>query len=615
MAKGSGIDLDEGIALTSPEEFNRFFVDTGTDAGSKLLDWIQNKDRSALFGGQIGSGKTTLIQYIFHEAGVRPDIEFRFDRATLNLSPLDSWSIVFTEVFRIVADNNLTGISEIPSEYKALLGQSRDDWHQSLSQIQLSSFSDVAIKKNKALIRLLSSNELHLPAFFHALMEKLAAMQNAPLILFASGLDKFEPTSVGYFSLTDILHALSVHKTLFEVNAVHLFAQAPWMRALEKILIPTSPAPQIQKMLEKRLGRYAGTYAKEIPMIAEYSGGIPRQALRLLDSFLAAQKQMPNKGEAFLKAVENVNRDFFAYARRPENALMANVHKNKFLETGLIAIPGDQDTARRSVFGNWILLEEPLHESRWKAVINPIIKFSFVAPQPQEPELALLKDYALQTGISDIGLDIHLVEHPGLKAGLLDQLETPIELNVTQILDAISNALLSPQRADRIIVAFKDNAVANAARAYFEAKSNTYEYQTWHHCPVQEDGKTTPLVQIIQSFETQAADIYSHEFIGEFSKTALEEMNIRRDSFIDRQLIWWIPLDNLKSYLEQWTQLRQLFQIYVLEEDLSKNLSIEDIQSDIDFMAALEEPEGTAAFSYVENLKTVLDFLKEDTHG
>ena len=96
---------------------------------------------------------------------------------------------------------------------------------------------------------------------------------------------------------------------------------------------------------------------------------------------------------------------------------------------------------------------------------------------------------------------------------------------------------------------------------------------------------------------------------------SLDELNLRRDSFLDRQLIWWIPKDNLNSYLGRWTQLRQLFQVYVLEEDLAKSLSIEEIASDLEFMEELAESEGTASFSYVENLKLVLDYLKGVKHG
>jgi hypothetical protein len=609
-----GINVDEGVALTNPDDFEQFFVETDSITKKKLLEWLKSGNQSVLFGGQIGCGKTTLIEYAFHESHIKPDIVFHFDSGSLNLSAIDSWSIVFAGLFNHIASLNLIGMDEIPVEYVDILGETSEVWHESLSQIRLESFSQATIEKNKAFNRLLELNQEHLPNFFTSLIKKIGSQKNDPLIFFASGVDKFEPGSSAYFELNDIFQILSAHKTLFEVNAVHIFSGDSWMRKMDKIVISASETGQIEKMLEKRLGRYAKTYAKEIPLIAAYSGGIPRQALRLLDSFLAVQKQMLNNYKAFFQAVENVNRDFFAFSQRPENALMQNVKKNQFLETDLISLSGDKETAKRAVFGNWLILKEHLQESRWKSFVNPVIKSSFVEIEPEEPEIALFKEYAKQTGISNFGLDAN-IDQIGWHETLLDQLETSIELNVTQILDSISSALLSTQRADRIIVAYKDKGIADAVRAYLEAKSNTYEYQVWSHYLLEDGQETSPLIKMIQLFPNQLVDVFSFDFSGDFSKKTLDELNLRRDSFIDKQLIWWIPKEKLSTYLGRWTQLRQLFQVYVLEEDLTKALSIDEIESDLDFMSELAESEGTASFSYVKNLKIVLDYLKEVNNG
>ena len=445
------------------------------------------------------------------------------------------------------------------------------------------------------------------------MIKKIVSRKGSPLILFASGVDKFEPGTAAYFSLTDMLRSLCACKTLFEVNVAHLFSGDSWLRKMEKIVVSASDADQIEEMLRKRLGRYAGAYVDEISLISKYSGGMPRQAIRLLDSFLAVQNQKLNKAEAFFQAVENINRDFFAFSQRPENALMQNVNKHRFLETGLAALSGDTETARRAVFGNWVVLGPHMSEGRWRAFVNPLIKESFVDVAPEEPERALLKEYARQAGISEFGLEIDM-DQAGWKDTLMNQLEAPVELNVTEILDSISSALLSKQRADRIIVAFKDKTVAHATRAYLEAKSNTYEYQVWDHHVIEDGAEISPLIKMMQSFMNKSVDIFSFEFAGDFSSNSLDELNVRRDSFVEKQLIWWIPKNKLNTYLGRWTQLRQFFQVYVLEEDLARSLSIDEIESDLDFMSELAESEGTASFSYVENLKVVLEYLKEVTH-
>lgn len=605
-----GINVDEGVALTTPEEFERLFIDAESDAEKSLLKWLTTGDRPVLFGGQIGCGKTTLLAYVFHKSRINPDMVFHFDKGSLNLSSTDFWSIVFAELFSYIASHDWIDMDEIPSEYKEILGNSPEQWIESISQIRLDVFTDASVKKNKAFQCLLEPNQAYFPRFLASLVRAISSRKDRPIVFFASGIDKFQPGSSAYFALTDILQSLSAHKTLFEVNAVHLFHGDPWMGKMEKIILRPLGHGQIQEMLVKRLGRYAKTYTEDVALIARYSGGIPRQALRLLDSFLAVQKRLPSKNEAFSRAVEQINRDLFAFSPRPESGLMKTVDKNRFLETGLISLFGDPETAQRAVFANWIILETHMHESRWKAFVNPIIKEAFVEVAPEEPERALLRAYAGQKGISDVGLDVD-IHQDRWRNTLMDQLETPIELNVTEILDSISSALLSTQRADRVIIAFEDKGVVNAVRAYLEAKSNTYEYQIWSHHVI----KASPIFEMMEHFSERDIDVYSFELAGDLSLDSLDELNLRRDWFFDRQLIWWIPKIKLNAYLGRWTQLRQLFQVYVLEEDLAKSLSIEEIASDLEFMEELVESEGTASFSYVYNLKIVLDYLKGVKHG
>lgn len=76
-----GINVDEGIALASSEEFEHLFVDTESDAGKRLLQWLKNAGHPVLFGGQIGCGKTTLLEYVFQKSNIKPDITFQYIQA------------------------------------------------------------------------------------------------------------------------------------------------------------------------------------------------------------------------------------------------------------------------------------------------------------------------------------------------------------------------------------------------------------------------------------------------------------------------------------------------------------------------------------------------------
>ena len=609
-----GINIDEGVALSTPEEFDHLYIESEPEVNNQLKRWLSHGNKPVLVGGQIGCGKTSFIEYSFYKHKIKPDITFHFDSESLNLSLIDSWSILFAELFRYISIHQLTEIEEIPETIKAILGKDSDEWIISISKIRMETFSSDSIEKNKAFNQQLENIQTSLPKLFKSIMLRLEDTKSMPLFIFASGLDKFQPGTTAWFSLGEILQSLSHYKTLYELNAVHLFLHEQWMHSIEKIVISASKSDWIKIILEKRLGTYSSGYEKEIQLIAQFSGGIPRQALRLLDSFLAEKKLQKSNPEAFVQAVKNINRDFFSFGVRPDSILLQTIAKDNFIETTLISLPGDKETAQNAVFGNWIILYFPENESRWKASINPIIKKSFALSQVEEPETKLLNEYARQQGISEYGLDLN-VEISGWQNIFNDNIEASIELNITEILELISSALLSKQRTDRVIIAYEDKDIANVVRAYLTAKSNSYEYQVWQHTDLLIKHDLSILLQIIQSCNQQNIDVFSFDFDKNISDEQLAELNIKRDGFLNKQMIWWIPKAKLNVYLSKWTQLRQLFQVYVLEEELQRYLSIQDIESDLDFMNDLVEHEGSNSYSYVKNLELVLQYLKVAKDG
>jgi hypothetical protein len=68
-----GINLDEGIPLSSEEDFELLYVDCFKDAYNRLRQWIENGDKPLLLGGQIGAGKSTLIHRVFIDNTRKPD--------------------------------------------------------------------------------------------------------------------------------------------------------------------------------------------------------------------------------------------------------------------------------------------------------------------------------------------------------------------------------------------------------------------------------------------------------------------------------------------------------------------------------------------------------------
>lgn len=609
-----GINLDEGIALVDEEEFKLLYIESACACERDLSAWISEGKRAVLFGGQIGCGKTTAIKQAFRLSETRPDIEFHFDRNDLNLSPLDAWIIVFSEIARFSSGEYFSILVTGFPGFAEVFGTRQDELNEVVADVLLETFSLAALEKHRRLKALLEPLLEHLPHLFQSVVQAIEKKLRRSLVLLAAGVDKFEPGSPAYVGLSDTLTALAGFKTLFEVNAVHLFINDGWAKQLEKIVLTASNQSWIEEMLRKRLGVYQQSYCHEIPVLAAFSGGIPRQAIRLLDYFISQQKTKMSRQAVLKYAVESVNRDFFAYSKRPKDELLNIILKKRVFETSWVALPGDSETALCAVFENWIILQQQKHESQWHTVVNPIIKCSFKNAVSDEPEMKLLKDYAAQQGMGEAGLDIN-TEINEWQQSLLSAVELPVALNITEILDVISNALLSKQRTDRIIVAYENKDNFDAVYAYLQAKSNTYEYQVWRHISIEGGANRTPLTEMLAFLADQSIDIYSVELVGDFTVGQLAELNVRRDSFIDKQLIWWIPKPKLASYLIHWTQLRQLFKVFILEDDLSKTLKAEDIEADLNFMEDLVESEDTAAFNYVSNLKQVLTYIKGSRHG
>ena len=78
--RAHGVNLDDGVALLTDEDFRLLFVDGRPDTRSALQGWLADDEQGAiLFGGQIGMGKTTLLNEVLRAHLEAPVIRMRFD--------------------------------------------------------------------------------------------------------------------------------------------------------------------------------------------------------------------------------------------------------------------------------------------------------------------------------------------------------------------------------------------------------------------------------------------------------------------------------------------------------------------------------------------------------
>ena len=75
-----GINLDDGVALSTEEGFRLLYVSCNPDETTCLQGWFADDTQKAvLLGGQIGSGKTTLIKEVSRSFIDAQVITVRFD--------------------------------------------------------------------------------------------------------------------------------------------------------------------------------------------------------------------------------------------------------------------------------------------------------------------------------------------------------------------------------------------------------------------------------------------------------------------------------------------------------------------------------------------------------
>ena len=146
-----GINLDEGIALTE-ETLSKLYVSCFEDKVKKITAWLKDNtiETPLLFGGQIGSGKSTLIAKVFSDKCLRPGITLEFDKESLNLDEGDFLSIILLGFIEKAIELNLgLSFSKLPAEVFEL---SADNWQGIVDVLRPKMFS-MELFENKILAR------------------------------------------------------------------------------------------------------------------------------------------------------------------------------------------------------------------------------------------------------------------------------------------------------------------------------------------------------------------------------------------------------------------------------------------------------------------------------
>lgn len=607
-----GINLDEGFPLSNEAEFKQLYVEGFIDVTAKLDSWIQNSSReSIMLAGQIGSGKSTLINRILLKNQKASVLSIYYDKNFLNLDLGDFLSITLAAFIRYALEKEVDlSFTALPEE----IGESdRSDWYGLLNGLQPQEISLEKYNKQKALYRMIGETGDYIKQVIVEIGEKIEAKTGQNLGIIALGLDKFVDTpeyqgmSAASLYLDEIIELLQQFKTLFEVNIIHITRNDFIRRYRGKILtIPRMQEETILKLLKKRKGVYASVAEDQLRIIVKLSGGNPRQAIKLLENYQHWSTAL-NQAAALKKSIYETIVELFAFASAPDANTMKTVNKDRYLLYSLINAPGDKDTARAAVYGNWIILGAPNGAAAFEASVNPLIGFLYTVDISQEePETRLLREIAEEYGINPYGLDWNI----SLPAKFIDEvIKRSGKTNIQDILDILGGVLFDKNQRGACILAYKDRKLLNPVKDYLLAKASSYEYQTYEHFIL----KKEDIEQGISRISASAEDIVSIEISEDLNEKQLSLLDKKRDAFVEHKMIWWVQYDALKKYLLYWTQLRQLFSILILDNELLAGLTKEEIESDIEIFQGLYD--GQEENILVDSLKKVALYIAEEKNG
>ena len=151
-----------------------------------------------------------------------------------------------------------------------------------------------------------------------------------------------------YFGMQEVITTLLNFKTLYELNTVHLFGgPGSVFYSADRLFIPVIEQESMITMLFKRMGIYAQPIQKEIEILAKWSGGNPRQGVRLLNHFQTAiNSKKHDLAQNLSIAIYKTTSDFFSYSPKPTDELMKTIKRTGKVNSSFFSLPADKETAR-----------------------------------------------------------------------------------------------------------------------------------------------------------------------------------------------------------------------------------------------------------------------------
>lgn len=616
-----GVNLDDGSALSSAEDFDRLFVAGRTEEDERLREWLADPEAAALIvAGQIGTGKTTLLNNLLRQATESSVVRVEFDQVPLEETLGAFLGVLFgalvKEALRLGCRCNALGVAL--SDF-GLPG--RASWER-ISNLLLAAPASLAkASQVRSIYAVFGQNEHQGKRGCARLIELIKTKTGVWPAIIAEGVDKFDISRSGYLGLVEILNFLHEYKTLYEANAIHLFDEGRRWVTSDKLLIGPLPDETVVEMYERRLGSYAPIYGADFPHLVQFAGGNARQALRMLNSFYFHRTQRgQDRAGALALAAHRVTQDLlqFGFTRFPAETL-AVFKRDGYVEGALLSKDLEhRQEARDILYRNWAFLcsSPAAGTTRWPLFINPLVSDAIVWEKstPEPPELRAARQWARDHHMSPMGLTMP-EEHAGRPrpwAQIWEQLSSTEssedKLNIIRLLEEVASSLFSANRQDRVVVSYRDPQNLSIALDYLIGKAASYgPFLCRELHLVGGDGEDPIATLMTEIKDKDSATVYAVFMEGAWTSQQLDGLERLRDRFVDVQMLWFVDHSALLGYLRYWPQFRQLLRFYVLEDDFLSSLSKEEIDADLSVLSSLIGPEGNG----ITRLKRVLFYLEQ----
>ena len=614
-----GVNLDDGVELSSVEEFDRLYVPVRPEEDRRLCEWMAAPEADALIlAGQIGTGKTTLLNNMLRHASGPGIVRVEFDQVPLEETQGAFLSVLFGSLLKVALalGCSYNGLGIALSDF----GLSRSGGWEALRDLILIAPPSVAeARRVRALYSVFNENARQGQRACTALIERIETKAGALPPIIAEGVDKFVISHAGYIQLAGVLDFLSNYKTLYEANAFHLFDTAHKWVGSDKLFVGLLHDETIVTMYERRLGSYAPLHRDAFPLLVEYAGGNARQALRLLNGYYFFRTQRGNdRSAAFAMAAHRVTQDLlqFGFGRFPAN-LLAIFKRDGYVEAGVLTSLETAQDAHAILYHNWALLRSApsADTTRWLLIINPLVSDAVIWEKdtPEPPELTAVRRWAKEHHISPMGLSMPEDEEgrPRAWKEIWEQLSSSEssedELNIVRLLEEVASSLFSANRQDRIMVSYRDPQNLNIALDYLIGKAATYGPFLCREIRLIGGEGLDPAAKLMAEIKKKdEATIYALFMEGTWLPDQLDALERLRDRFIDVQMLWFVEHAALLRNLPHWPQFRQLLRFYTLEDDFLSALSREEIEEDLSVLSNVSGPKDSG----IGRLRRVLRYLK-----